>query len=476
MNTLLHGQGEFAKTSIELSPTRIYPSPVFSGKSLFFSITDRKKDKIFRFAVDIENGKMENFSEDLERKNTLYEDGCYHLCSIDSGKTYTTAVYNVNDKKVYFETIDFNRRSSIKKGEIVLKKEDFLGATLSNNKILVMTQPKNKKILRFYFKEQDGTIISKDLEMPMIEFDESKTSLTNIISFASIVDAYTENDPSIISSPVKVYLEKDRIILSINFLNNYTQLLFWDLNTWQTTYKKISHNSLPDKKLPKFFPQSNSFYRNNTLLYGYVYPDKMSLNFLDLTSGKIIKRFDATEDDTISFKNTKITKAETAFNNGDGDLEIKKPSKLFRRIRDNYFLLSFNLLSNENIELTVGGDKSDQRGNSFIDKTIIMGGTMTNPAGYYTKGNYSNDFPGFRGNWGKVSFFKSILQKSTFNHIREATVSHISEKREQFIDSLYKNSDSKSIASFRTKADEYLAYYNPERKEIIVLKFDSKKD
>jgi len=473
-------QETFIKTNIDLSKkARTFPAPIISDNSLFFTIADTKK--LNRFRINLADNQIIAFSESSEQSSNLYGEGCFHLRTLESNGNYTTAVYNSIKEKLYFENINFlNNKSSIS-DEIPIAASDMLGATIWKDKFVVMVADKKKKGLKFYFREQNGKLSSKNLELSSVEIDNRKTNLNNVINSSCLVDELTEKDPSVISSSVKVFIEDNRIILTLDVLDYYTQVIFWDINTGQTTYKKFQQEPLPGNKALKYLPRSNSYYSGNTLLYGYVYPNKLSLTFVDLSGDKIIQQITAEEGGISPFKNTVITKAETGYYYKGNEVITMDIPNLLKRLKKGVFFLQFAKSADSVAELTVGSNrKLVPYGNNYDYESLTennqmnLGGIMIQPL--QIDKSIITDLPGFRNQWINTSYFKGILQGRNLEYVSGKAVISAAESREKFMASLGGNLIIKATASLRTRTNEYFAYYDYIKKEFLIFKFEDSKN
>jgi hypothetical protein len=278
-----------------------------------------------------------------------------------------------------------------------LNRESYFSSFIYKNKLYFITRLKNEKGIRFFtFLKGDqfttNTLTFKDI-------DTGSTSFYAALSPGNVaqMDARPSFDVStsneffkIARRKTKIFVSDGKLYISLDYSDKSTSVIRIDLESYESTVSvyeqeiKICGNSSTD---------NNSFIHKDKLFQFTTCASGINLSIRNISDGKILKQYTATDDEEISFRNSALVQKNP---DSFGD-EKELTTKQF--IRKTANSLSFVSVSEygKTLSVSLGGFK-------FNSTTMPMapGGASVGGLTYET-----------------LFYFKSVLSKDTFDHIAE---------------------------------------------------------
>lgn len=372
-------------------------------------------------------------------------------------KSYSTIIGNIvtnnttglfwssNRKKILFQSFDLkNNKVTDKTFNLEFKDEVYLQDYSIGNKYMLLSIVKKSNFLKLYVFDDKGNLEIKDIDLSGVRFYH-RTNLydTFLEDFApferelSLSKIVSENPgmPSIAAKKRKSYITENQIIISLDTDQNYTQLIFIDLESYKATSKNFLQS--PFKNFGTIEVKHNSFIDNGKLYQIKMSSKKLYLTIKDLNDN-LLKEYIATKGTTIDFINSTDTKnGFPFFKNSD----------------------SFNLgLSCYNIN-----------GNTLINFTEVLAGPSTGRAVMWNFG-FVGALIGelaFSGTAEKANQTQ-VLFDNQGNHLTDTIQPLAFEKIGIFIKE-NKNAEAKTL--FKNADSYYFGYYNKDSKEFKINQF-----
>lgn len=219
----------------------------------------------------------------------------------------------------------------------------------SNNTFYILGESKSEaKFILYVFK--NGLVEQKELDFSSFAFqNESNTrkSFRQLLKENPIEKMESNEYNSIYktTSKIKLYAEKNRILLTLDHNIKNTQLFDIDLNTLE-----IKERNFPQpigKNTPK---SSNSFFYENKLYQINTNEEQLLIEIKDFDSGEVSKHFDVAKKDTIRFKNSPLQLQKS----NNKIVNLKNTAKFLKELSATTVCLS--VFSNkQNLFVTIGG-------------------------------------------------------------------------------------------------------------------------
>jgi hypothetical protein len=267
----------------------------------------------------------------------------------------------------------------------------------------------------------------------------------------------------------KVYFNEEKIILTIDAYQNYTKLIYLDLENFTSRIDTIGHYKILREKL---MPQrSNSFIYQENIFQLNVSTLGLALCIKDINTKEILKQFIIKEEDSLFFKNTPVIQLGSNYEYSKKERELNKMSQILRKVtRFGAGISVFSL--GDLLEVTIGGSKKIQGNSGGTGMPVTSGGgTVTGPYGNYTLPNYTYypmatyNYHSYTGS--KSIHFKSALQIDSLEHLPDELEDNIfdkiNDKLDEYIDRYFVE------LVFKKGNDYYLVYYfKPDKKHYLV--------
>lgn len=260
--------------------------------------------------------------------------------------SYSIFLSNNNFSKFGVLYFDFDNKTSLTKklDFYINNNEEYIESINYQNKIYVITSTIGTSDLNFYnfdnnYKTNKTTVTFSDIESPdpydpdyliTLNYLLAKEPRRNIDTHKKITKIELNNPNAIetTSKKNKLFVDKDRLIFSIDYFDDETILCFMDLKTYKASVKTF------DKpfKTEEGYLKSNSYFFDNKLFQIASSFKKMKFTVTDLESEKIIKEYSILRNDSITFKNSPIIQEGGALISKNSIREMEKTTKYLRKI------------------------------------------------------------------------------------------------------------------------------------------------
>lgn len=285
----------------------------FLGKTQILNAQDEKTKDIYIFNWDNKNVNILKYNSSLFLTNQ-FKDSLKHEISrdligysINEHKKPSLYWSSNNDKNILITTYNLdNKTSESLKFDFPKNHEYIISCFQQLNKFYMLVKEKDFEHLLLY-KFEDGKC-----EIKMFDFSSFifKNERNVQISFNALIKYFPINkiDPDIYtpielaSSISKMYVVQDHIILT--FDNTLTKTQAFDLNINTGDIKEKTFD-LPASETP--FRTTNSFYSDNKIFQMKANKEFLLFEIKDFDSGKGIKNYTFSKNDTIPFMNSPFT-------------------------------------------------------------------------------------------------------------------------------------------------------------------------
>ncbi|TRX34158.1 hypothetical protein FNW52_14065 [Flavobacterium sp. ZT3R18] len=335
---------------------KIIPFLILLQSSLLFSQTvltsyllELKKSKEYRQIVNAENTTTHDlfvFASDKETVTILKYNSALFLSN-----QYTQtrpdldykllAGYSFNDeenptlywssedlKKVMAVQYDLNAKTTaVFKYYLSFSNESIVTQFQENNTFYILSQRDlEQKLVLYIFK--NGKKEEKILDFSSFKFQNRKTeilTLNQILEVCPIEKIETNQFNPLFkgTQKTKLYVLKNRLLLTLDHNFNETQAFDIDLSTFEIQEKKFLQ---PATK--KQMELANSFYHENKIYQLNSNEDELLFEIKDYKSNEIIKSYQVSKTDTVGFKNSPLYIQI----DGQKPREIKNTAKFLQRL------------------------------------------------------------------------------------------------------------------------------------------------
>lgn len=368
-------------------------------------------------------------------------------------------VFNLTDKNAVIYEIPFKPKDDKFIGQIN-HKDAFLYVT-ANKKLPLIT------VFRFSENHVDSLVynlgnLDSSLKNDLWQTLTKKETGSDIIKFSrssdvAIVQPDLESSIEDANSPNKIYLEDDRLLLTIDKVRGETMLYYLNLNKADDiSFKTITREIPPPAPSSAIFsPQFNSFVLGKLIYYVDVDLNKLRLNIHDINTGKELSKFEAKASENITFKNTPVMQEGSLYTSKPR--ELSKTIQLLRKITNGRAVVTA-IENSGNHEVTIGAFKEVKQSGGGMMMGAGFGGPM-----------YVSYGVGFALSWNKLTRFKSLFNPQTGAHINGEIGLSAYEKLQNFIEET--DIPKKSINVFSLNGKYYLSSYTEEPGDITITEF-----
>ncbi len=315
-----------------------------------------------------------------------------------------------NDTRKKFELLKINTHQQEIKvipTSFLSDKEYYLKTFTYKNQICVLTVFRKTSKVNIHKISRDGKAKTLTYDLTSEEFfDKFDKKISLYKSFIVSNNGATrstfgiehikEDIPNALESTsklVKLYQQKENLILTIDNGHKYTQLITFNLesdsNFEVNNFEKVQLLSASETN--KSFTKSNSLISKNRLYQIIGLKGEMKFTVKDLNSKELIKSFSLQKEDSISFKNSPIIQEGGYYVNYR---EMEKTQKFLRKIAAGNMGISVYHRGND-INVTLGGVQQTSYAYPMMGFGAI-GGVMTAVATsmmtptYYAYASYSS--------------------------------------------------------------------------------------
>ncbi|MEM9141500.1 MAG: hypothetical protein AAGA86_00845, partial [Bacteroidota bacterium] len=347
--------------------------------------------------------------------------------------------------------------------EFKIKKEKVLETINHGSKFHILTYFDfygNKGIRRYTFENAEYSRITYDLsDNQLTNEDNYPIPLYQAFdSQAELIDSEVPTSIDIASKNLKIYLEKDKLLITLDRYRNTTKIISLDLKSNAVGVANFE-TSESDRK--KQITNSNSFVHKNNLFQLALSKDSLWLRITDKDSRQLRKEFKNDKESEITFKNSPIYQEGSLFL-GSNQRELEQNKQLLRKMRKSRIGVSVFQI-NDMLELSLGGVKDVARGSAPMMmpmNPVPVPGVPVEPImitpvfGAYQ--SYTSS---------RAVFVKSLLDKNTLDHLQGDAGKNVFERLKDFTDEL----DPKLETTFRYK--NFLIYGYYRKGEYHLVKF-----
>lgn len=355
-----------------------------SIKETTFFVSDRKK--VTSFLLDDTMKIKDSISSD--RPERKYKD----ILGFSGDKSNPIIYWSNSGKnEVCAQFFNFRKREiSIKEFEIEIgfTKEKYLQTFSENNTFYILTIGNVTNTLNLY-AFNDNEVKKHIIDLNALQLYKSSKEAADIYKiFGHSIGDLNEFEASFTLTKIvpdclstltdsakkrKCYSNKDQIIISLDFNNSLTQLIFIDLKTYSAKLQNIDKKAFAGASISDV--KSNSFLIDDKLLQITLTSDKMNLSLKDFNN-KIIKEYNINATDEFSIKNSSFVRQ----NHLGSERELETTDQFLRKIvRSNVGVTCYKQNGNYLVNIgSVSPEKSE--GGGFGPIGIGMAGGISTVA------------------------------------------------------------------------------------------------
>jgi hypothetical protein len=430
-----------------------------------------KKSKEYKQIVNAENTTTHDvfvFASDKETVTILKYNSALFLTNQYSQArpdvTYKLlAGYSFNDvgnptlywssedlKKIMAIQYDLNTKTTVVTNfDIPFFKESIVSQFQENNTFYILSQKDlEQKLVLYIFK--NGKKEEKTLDFTPFKFQNKNTealTLNEILEICPIEKIETNQFNPLFKGTqrTKMYVLKNRLLLTLDHNFKETQTFDIDLNTFEIQEKKF-----PQPATKKQTGLSNSYYHENKIYQLRTNEDELLFEIKNYPSNESVSSFSVPKTDTISFKNSPLWIQM----NGQKPKELKNTAKFLQRL----LFLNVGLTvykTPKSILVTLGGTN-----NGDYDVSAGFNAALS--------GNFTDIAFDLMNNSGPSTvYFESVFDKKLQHSKQEQdplAVDYISRFREEHYEVTLPS-------TIRYKNYYIFGYYDTYTKQYVMRKF-----
>jgi hypothetical protein len=279
------------------------------------------------------------------------------------------------------------------------------------------------------------------------------------------IDEYCPSSLEITSNINKLYINNDKIYLTLDINTEDTKLITFNLADNSTEVNNFLHDTINGNN--NLDVNSNSYLFGDNILQIIGSSNEIIIKAVNRDSKSLIKKYRISKSQEIDFKNTSLLQegGTTTFTN-NSNKELNNSEQILRKISNSSIGISAYVMQ-DMIELTIGGYKEVEHTNTSSSTTFMTGPNNNsvplmnyhNPLfNSYTK--YTNT---------RTVYFKSLLDKTSFCHVTDSIPNNAFDKIKIF-ESHNDNIKSKTI--FRLNDYYVFGYYDTQAGNYYFRRFD----
>ena len=422
--------------------------PIVNQKNGDISIFIADAKKVYAYHLnDLFEVEDKMVVEDKARKykliigNSIADNGDYRI-------------FLSNNKKDEFATINFSfagKTSDIKEFELQSPKELFIQTISHENRFYMLSIAKKTSLLGLYIFDEQGNATRRSIDFSnenFIDEDGKQTTIYDLIvntqGFGTNADItkIDEDNPNTIESTsefTKFYIRNNKAVFTFDQNKDITQLISFDINTFTTEAKQFA-KPLPNIKANK--KKTNSYIYGDHIFMLSSTDEIVVFTVNDFATGNLIKEYSATENDSITFKNSPIIQVGGFY---DGYREMEKTKKFIRKINSGDVGISIYRFD-DNYQVTLGGKlevKASGGGMMMGMPGVGIGsfGAVTvyfNPT-YFAYNSYTNT----------KSTYIECLFNTNFDHLEGEPKDNVFDKIHDFEEAQYISEKATTIFKYK---------------------------
>ena len=424
--------------------------------------SDNKSTLIFFDNLGIKAIELNEDFEEIDHYNMIREPSQVKPLlgyNVESNK-YNLFFSDNKMSELYTQTIDVSNKQNTNLTSVkMLKKEKYLESASHLDRFYLLTIKNQSSILKLY--EFQGANLLHEKEFDFSEFKLSYPDYPSLYFTLNPIVKIDGRAPVPLEMAVaksKVYFHDSKFYITIDNSLKNTKIIILDLIAYASSVKIIDHEPLECGNVNNPVV-ANSFLNNSILFQVKSCKEGLTLNIKDIQTTNLLANYSSRKDEEISFKNGPIHQDGPASPYSDKTgKELDETKEALRKISNSLIGISGYKHSAKTI-LTIGG---------YIEVTQSSGGI---PVGFIgTSASYNPVLYGY-GEYKKTRavYFRSILNDSTFEHVKDGFVRTDFDKIHDFEDS---NIAGVSIETIFLRGGEYFfGYYNKSEKLYSIRKF-----
>lgn len=390
-------------------------------------------------------------------------------------------LYFTNKNKSKFQSLLLDYKSSngfLTELNLKLDEQIYLESFSYNNHFYILTSLKKTSILKLHKIDNKNNISTIDIDFNDVEFTMNGFKVNLYVYVKDLVcKKITETDNisfDKLSSVLKLYVEKNKLFLTIDNYSDCTRVFETNLDTYEKKYRKISSNN--SKEENELILRSNSFYRDNKLYQIKGNKKNMIIYIYDLLTNNYVKKLTINRNSTCNEHNVPLKnislESNIRINLLDKKMKNEKNcSKKFRKIiKTDDIGLSVNNL-NYYLRMHIGGYSAPKRGGG--GGMVMGGGTMA--VGMAGGGTIVMPTPGFNTlvspKKAVTEMMHSSISKEALENIKDKNIKDKNEKLKDFNKEM--EDDDIELADVVNKENSLIfSYYHPKEKTFYIRKFE----
>ncbi|MEP2238909.1 MAG: hypothetical protein ABJI22_11155 [Maribacter sp.] len=375
---------------------------------------------------------------------------------------------STNNKRNFTVLTLFENALSIAKIDLKLKGEKPIKTINYNNKFYLLSINKGSSTINVYIfegKHVEKKVYPFNTEV-FLNWTNDALPLSEVITKQNI-EFIEPNIPLPIeqtSSPIKIYLNADNLILTLNHRREETKILILNLSDSESKVKNIPMPNL--EFINEKAHRINSFLFQNKLFQVSALPKAMSFQITNIESLENISNYSFTEDEPIPFKNSPIYEEANLLSN-DKTKEIEKTKKFLRKVSNTDLGIAV-YQTNNILNISIGGSKElNPDMNGIVTAGILFG--AIGAAVYASLSPTSRTYDLYTNS--KSVYVKSLFSAQSFQNIEGNASKNSFDKIRDFIQ---KHDLKRTNFGNITKYDNgfIFSYYLKKNKELTLVKFE----
>ena len=415
-----------------------------SDYHLFFLSGDKNKLCIQSLNFETKSTQKQYYNWDYNKED--------YLETISNGNTFY--LFNRVRKTTQIKIYEFVGNELKRIGTI-----DLASSNLSEDQYAKLSESlRSKNNNRFDLKSKrlQPQKSSKRLQLKQkLKFQKIDTELPNSIDQSA--------------EAIKIYQNQNQAFITFDTSFNHTLLVTINLEDLTHTIK--FYDQLPFIGNTEFSKKSNSYLYQNTLFQIRINQDELGIKITDTKTDLLRKQINLTPEELVKFKNTPYHQSggTTIYAQGQ-KRELGKTKQFLRKLLSSKIGVSIRPYK-EYLEIAIGGYKEVKRGsgspfggmgmgfgNEFGGIPLFFGSNMTMSA-YYSAVN------------SRSVYFKSILEKNTFDRVETKVSANVFEKIEAFEEKNNSEVPKSSKTIFRIGDLFYFGCYMINREAFYLRRF-----
>ncbi len=427
--------------------------PFFSDDSDYGVLCVRDKNRIIILNLE------EEFS--IRKKIETLKPQYSTLLGGRLNKSKLTLIYSLGKNRTFkVQEIDLESNNSIKETSFELaKKEKFITFISENNECYLITSLKNSSQVNVYPFYSES--LSKKIEFQLEPIQVNGAVWPFYYVFEKTPIFISEMSPASFeqaSSKFKIYANNGTIRMTMDNVYSFTKVVTLNINTGESSIKKYEKGVGSCRQF-----STNSLLFEQSIFILTLCNSYVNLIIRNLNSGLELNSFLSSNDEPIYFANTPLIQ------DGGGTV-YSQDRHLIMENSKKFLAKSSRLIAamvveevGDKLVLTIGGTKE-------LTQAQNVGGYAPG-ASFASVPSYNHTFGSYQSaSWSKSTYFKTLLNNSTFEHFSGKVKDGIYDRVEKYESSLTRTPKIKTI--LKRHDNFYFCYYDKKQDKLIFTEFD----